>query len=1329
MTRRLLPVLLVVAALLACAGMGMGADALEFDGEVVQLTGAQTGDIVWNSSNFGGFCYNLGDDACVGTETLTIAAYTLEGPDIDRTIDENCLVYATSPTWREYELYRNLGLTVDGNSSYWIEFWMGEEYVAINQSANRPAKLLVEWDGTDTRTLATGEEWDIGGGFSLVAQQIDLDGDKVWLSLKKNGTELDDMVINASSSDLQDRVYTYTGNVSGVPDTPVFSCYVSAVFRGTCSNLVQIKYVFLIDENVTGIRTGDDYGGMEVKTVISSGITLTNDVPIDLTPNTNALIMGNLSFKTADNTAAIEFYPHLIREEPPLHSGDGGFVLDDCQIDSPWNLSENYSIAAKDVSPDGDEARIVILKSGTVVGEALLTEELRASVDSDCYYSYVKNGTEIINVTLKTAFRGSASNAVKLAEVYQRSEADGSLLTNNASHLFKSADPAGIPWDLADGYLLTMKDIGFSGDEVWLELSKNGVVVREEILNEDSASMFVYTSGTGSVTCMVDRVFRGCEANAVKLVNLSQYSDVNGTALIVDESHFYRSADPDGMAWELMDEYVLTVKDLEDQDGWSHGGDKVWLELSKDGIVLKEAILEPEDLFEYRNGLELVDCMVEAVFKGSLTDVVKLKNVNQYSSTGVQLIENGSKTYATAYPAGEVWELYEGYSFVPKDIDMNGDKAWLSLLKDGVIVKDAIVDSNGDRWFEYYNSTGALVFSAYLDAVFRGTDSNIIQLIYVSQHSEINGSVLILFEEGDKKTLSASRKLPKTWTVDDSGGADFTSIQVAIDSAISGDAVYVYAGVYSENVDVNKRLTLEGEGADVVTVTNHTSASPVFNVTADYVNISGFTLTGATGWGARAGIYLCDVEQCTISNNDVLVNCEGIYLHHSDNNTIVGNNASNSIGCGSGILLRSSDSNCIINNNASNNEYPGIYLDASGSNTITGNTLINNTACNHTYGGLELYFSSSSNAITNNTILDNVGNGIRIWDSSNSNTLTNNIIESNNHYGVYLSSSSNNLVFHNNLVNNSNNAYDSNPENNDWHHPVLLEGNYWSDYAGVDDGNGTGKHGIAGDGIGDTDVPHPAADFDLYPFMDKSGWTVPVNELNIAQVRTDKSIYTLNETVTISCVVQNETGYNITVDSVNTEILKPDSSIEWVPMAEGLRGHYNGTFTNTSLDGTYNVTIHADKTGYISSTAEFWFEVSTSHVRELDTGSGTHPSISGRHTGTIKPLHDVINISTMYTYPCAGTGGHSEYVRLFGNGVDVSGTWNSYSGDYHRITFPEQFTLLADHTYNYTIETGSYPQIHHTAILTTPDGEITCAEFVDANGKRYDDWIPAFRLE
>ncbi|MCD6203740.1 MAG: hypothetical protein J7I99_05215 [Methanophagales archaeon] len=46
-----------------------------------------------------------------------------------------------------------------------------------------------------------------------------------------------------------------------------------------------------------------------------------------------------------------------------------------------------------------------------------------------------------------------------------------------------------------------------------------------------------------------------------------------------------------------------------------------------------------------------------------------------------------------------------------------------------------------------------------------------------------------------------------------------------------------------------------------------------------------------------------------------------------------------------------------------------------------------------------------------------------------------------------------------------------------------------------------------------------------------------------------------------------------------------------------------------------------------------------------------------------------------------------------------------------------------------TIRTGSYPQIHHNTSLLTPNGWINCTKFVDANGKIYDDWIPAIRLE
>ncbi len=130
----------------------------------------------------------------------------------------------------------------------------------------------------------------------------------------------------------------------------------------------------------------------------------------------------------------------------------------------------------------------------------------------------------------------------------------------------------------------------------------------------------------------------------------------------------------------------------------------------------------------------------------------------------------------------------------------------------------------------------------------------------------------------------------------------------------------------------------------------------------------------------------------------------------------------------------------------------------------------------------------------------------------------------------------------------------------------------------------------------------------------------------------------------------------------------------------------------------------------------------------FDTGSGTYPSIPGVHKGNITPAHNV-TVNQMYTYPCAGTGGHSEFVELDNETFYINATWNGYHGDYHNITFPYQFTLLANHTYNYTIRTGSYPQIHHTdALPPTPDGWINCTQFTDANGRIYYDWIPAIRF-
>ena len=130
----------------------------------------------------------------------------------------------------------------------------------------------------------------------------------------------------------------------------------------------------------------------------------------------------------------------------------------------------------------------------------------------------------------------------------------------------------------------------------------------------------------------------------------------------------------------------------------------------------------------------------------------------------------------------------------------------------------------------------------------------------------------------------------------------------------------------------------------------------------------------------------------------------------------------------------------------------------------------------------------------------------------------------------------------------------------------------------------------------------------------------------------------------------------------------------------------------------------------------------------FDTGPGSYPSVAGTHNGSITP-YQTITVQGVYIYPSAGTGGHGEYVRIYNtSGVIAEASWNGYVGDWHNLTFNNSFTLYANETYNYTIRTSSYPQIIHASSHNATGGVITCEEFVDVDGKRHENWIPAVRL-
>ncbi|PXF61856.1 MAG: hypothetical protein C4B59_01095, partial [Candidatus Methanogaster sp.] len=159
-------------------------------------------------------------------------------------------------------------------------------------------------------------------------------------------------------------------------------------------------------------------------------------------------------------------------------------------------------------------------------------------------------------------------------------------------------------------------------------------------------------------------------------------------------------------------------------------------------------------------------------------------------------------------------------------------------------------------------------------------------------------------------------------------------------------------------MNVNEHLTLLGEGADVVTVTANSSSDHVFNVTADQVNISGFTATGAIG-SDKAGIYLSGRQHCNISENNASNNYYGIYMEYSSDNTLTSNiaNSNNYYG----IALYSSSNNTLTGNTANSNNYYGIYLRYSSNNLIY-NNYFNNTNNAYDYGNNQWNITKTAGA-------------------------------------------------------------------------------------------------------------------------------------------------------------------------------------------------------------------------------------------------------------------------------------------------------------------------------------------------------------------------------
>lgn len=310
------------------------------------------------------------------------------------------------------------------------------------------------------------------------------------------------------------------------------------------------------------------------------------------------------------------------------------------------------------------------------------------------------------------------------------------------------------------------------------------------------------------------------------------------------------------------------------------------------------------------------------------------------------------------------------------------------------------------------------------------------------------------------------------------------------------DAIIISEDSFTNNVDSSNRLN----NKPVYYWVNQSDKTvPTDAAIVILVGCNNITIQGTNLENNHYGIILSYTQNSTITNNQIKNNYYGAWLYYSNYTEIIQNNIQES-GYAGAINSYFSFKNNISRNNIRDNFY-GIKLTHSSYNNIIENQMEYNS--NEV---LAIFDGCKHNRILENTIASNRGG---IWFQyptsyseyyySNFNLISRNIIDSNSDWGILLQPTIQNTFSENNITNNGkgvhlnailNEFYRNNFVNNTiqvephgvaiWN--VASQGNYWSDYSGIDNNN---------DGIGDTPYVINESNQDKYPLL---------NPINISEI-------------------------------------------------------------------------------------------------------------------------------------------------------------------------------------------------------------------------------------
>jgi S-layer protein (TIGR01567 family) len=475
---------------------------------------SQSLNYTWTPQTYSGFYYDL--DTGEGSENLTVKLTSGS-----RAIEEKNLQYETKPIQTAFERsewgsYQVIGFMAE---RYFAGYTANSSFVKNNISVISDGKLSkVLIDSDDKKSLYTGSSLVLEDGYSLNIVEVDVNGDKVWVQLEKDGKEVDDAFLSSNKD------YVYETDLGGVENVPIIAVHFSEVFSGTESSAVFVQGIFQISDKYVEIENGDKFGAMEISSVSSSGIKMRNSDSISLDKGDTIDIMGKLGFVVAD-ADDLRFAPIVETSEPGKYELRG--TVHDEKFNTttwtPFNFEGFYYNIDDNVST---ESLSIVKLSGRTIDEDNLvysTKPALVQFKQEGWGSY-----QVLGFMAEKYFAGYPANT------FGNSKSVSVLSDNVLSKVLIDDDDkksmyTGSSLALENGYSLKAAEVDVNGEKILFELYKDGKKLDSEIISQNGD--YIYKANIGGaedvpmIAVHVSTVFSGTESSAVFVEGIFQISD------------------------------------------------------------------------------------------------------------------------------------------------------------------------------------------------------------------------------------------------------------------------------------------------------------------------------------------------------------------------------------------------------------------------------------------------------------------------------------------------------------------------------------------------------------------------------------------------------------------------------------------------------------------------------------------------------------------------------------------------------------------------------------------------------------------------------------